>query len=138
MAVPAITSYVSTTLSTISLPPCSVMEVSQEDSVEEFTSPSRLSQFIYYSAFLGKNYKIEVPSLTETQLGTLRTFWETHKGRVIPFKWINPVDDVTYYVRFSSSNLTFERIAKYNWSCSFTLSQAHPLEVTEPDSSSGG
>ena len=132
MAVPAITSYVSTSLQTISLPHHSVMEVYQEDAVEEFTSPSRLSQYLYYDAFLGKTFNIQIPVLNATEVETLRSFWMLKEGRAIPFKWLNYVDNTIYYVRFASSKLTFEAIAPGYWSCSFSLTQAHPLEVTEP------
>ncbi len=133
MAIPAITQYLSTSLSTISLPAHSVVEVSQEDSVEEFTSPSRLSQFLYYDAFLEKRFSIQIPAMTSTEVTTLQSHWVTVKGRAIPFKWANPADSTTYYVRFDSSKLTFEQIAPAYWSCSFVLRQAHTLEVTEPE-----
>lgn len=133
MAVPAITQYLSTSLSTISLPAHSVMEVSQEDSIEEFTSPSRLSQFLYYDAFLEKRFFLQIPALTAAQVTTLQAHWVAVKGRAIPFKWVNPADSTTYYVRFDSSKLTFEQIAPAYWSCSFVLRQAHTLEVTEPE-----
>jgi len=135
MAVPAITAYLSTSLPTISLPPHSVVEVSQDDSVEEFTSPSRLSQYLYYDAFLGRTFNIQVPALTANQVDTLRSFWVLRKGRTIPFKWLNPADNTIYYVRFAMASLTFEQITHYYWSCTLSLKQAHPLEITEPASS---
>ena len=129
MAVPAITKYPASTLAVISLPPHSVLEVSQQDTVDEFTSPARLSQFLYYSAFLEKRWNISVPALTSAQVTTLHTFWITQKGRAIPFKWTNYVDSTLYYVRFDMEALTFEAIAPGYWSCSLVLRQAHTLEV---------
>jgi hypothetical protein len=110
-----------------------VVEVTQEDSVEEFTSPSRLSQFLHYDAFLEKRFSIQVPALTSAQVTTLQTHWVAVQGRAIPFKWVNPADSTTYYVRFDSAKLAFEQIAPAYWSCSFVLRQAHTLEVTEPE-----
>lgn len=133
MAIPAITSYVSTSLTTISLPAHSVVEVGQEDAIEEFTSPSRLSQFLHYDAFLEKRFSIQIPALTAAQVTTLQSHWVTVQGRAIPFKWVNPADSTTYYVRFDSPRLTFKQIAPAYWSCSFVLRQAHTLEVTEPE-----
>ncbi len=133
MAVPAITKYPASTLAVISLPPHSVLEVSQQDTVDEFTSPARLSQFLHYDAFLEKRFAIQIPALTAAQVTTLQAHWVDVKGRAIPFKWANPADSATYYVRFDSSKLSFEQIAPAYWSCSFTLRQAHTLEVTEPE-----
>ena len=129
MAVPEITKYAASTLATLTLPAYSVMEVSQQDAVDEFTSPARLSQFLYYSAFLEKRWNISIPALTSAQVTSLHTFWTTQKGRAIPFKWTNYVDATLYYVRFDSKTLSFEAIAPGYWSCSFVLRQAHTLEV---------
>lgn len=129
MTVPAITKYLSTALNTISIPSHSVLDVSQEDIAEEFTSPSRLSQWLYVDAALLKTWSVTVPAVTDAEKATLQSFWEGQKGRVIPFIWTNYFDSQTYYVRFASSALRFEGIAHGYWSCSFQLSEAHPLEI---------
>ena len=129
MTVPAITKYNAAELATISIPSYSVLEVSQEDIAVEFTSPSRLSQWLYVDAFLGNLWSLTIHAMTGTEVTTMKTFWENHKGRVIPFKWVNPTDGSTYYVRFSSSSLLFQRVSKTHWSCSFLISEAHPLEI---------
>lgn len=129
MTVPAITKYLSTALNTISLPSHSVLDVSQEDCAEEFTSPSRLSQWLYVDAFLGNSWSLTIHAMTGTEVTALKTFWENHKGRVIPFKWVNPTDGTTYFVRFNSSSLLFQRVSKTHWSCSILISEAHPLEI---------
>ena len=129
MTVPAITKYQSTALNTISLPSHSVLDVSQEDCAEEFSSPSRLSQWLFVDAALIKTWSVTVPAVTDAEKSTLQSFWETQKGRVIPFIWVNQFDSATYYVRFASSALRFEGVAHGYWSVSFALSEAHPLEI---------
>ena len=122
MTVPAITKYNAAELATISIPSYSVLEVSQEDIAVEFTSPSRLSQWLYVDAFLGNSWSLTIHAMTGTEVTTMKTFWESHKGRVIPFKWVNPTDGSTYYVRFSSSSLLFQRVSKTHTGAAHFLS----------------
>ena len=129
MTVPVITKYNAAELATISLPSYSILEISLEDTAVEFTSPSRLSQWLYVDAFLENSWSLTIHAMTGTEVTTLKTFWENHKGRVIPFKWVNPTDGSTNYVRFSSSSLLFQRISKTHWSCSILISEVHPLEI---------
>lgn len=129
MAVPQITAYPEASLKTISLPPHSVLEVSQEDAVVEFQSLARLKQYVYYDAFLERRYTIQVPALTSSEVSTLKTFWSNRKGRVEPFKWKNPSDNTTYFVRFAMQSLTFEQITHTHWRCELMFTEAHPLEI---------
>lgn len=136
MAIPQITAYLESTLSTISLPPHSVMEVSQEDAAIEFKSLARLFQYVYYDAFFERRFNIQVPALTSSEVATLQTFWTNRKGRVEPFKWVSPVNDTIYFVRFAMESLTFTQLTHTHWSCALMFSEAHPLEI-ELDSSGG-
>ena len=129
MTIPTIAKYAEASLNTISLPPHSVGETSQEDCAIEFTSPSRLSQWLYVDAELLRTWSVVVPFVTEAEKATLHTFWTTQKGRVIPFKWVNYFDNTTYFVRFASGTMRFENVAHGYYSSSFTLSEAHPLEI---------
>ena len=133
MTVPAITKYASSALTTISLPPHSTPNEALEDNAIEFSSPSNLSQWLYIDAFMGRLWSITVPCLTTTQKETLVTFWKARKGRVIPFKWVHPTTGITHYVRFSSTGLSFDRITGDFFTCSFTLSEAHTLEINIVD-----
>lgn len=133
MTVPAITKYASSALAVISLPPHSTPSESLEDNAVEFTSPAKLSQWLYVDAFIAKTWTITVPCLTDAQKATLITFWKARKGRVIPFKWTHVPSNTLHYVRFGGASLSFATITRGYWSCSFELVEAHTLEINIVD-----
>jgi len=127
--------YKSTELATLVLPPCTVEEISVSDNVIQFTSRSRLSQYLYYDGYFLRGWVVTVPHLTTAQKASLETFWRARNGRVVPFKWYDTSSSEGVFVRFIMEKLAFRPIFLGHWSCTFELQEAHPLEIDNEESS---
>ena len=50
-------------------------------------------------------FSLEFLSISEDDRDTIHNFFITHKGRYGTFSWVNPLDSITYNVRFATDNL---------------------------------
>lgn len=105
------------------------------DNVTQFTSRSRLSQFLYYDGYFLRSWVITVPHLTTAQKVSLETFWRARNGRVEPFKWYDTSSDEGVFVRFIMEKLAFRPLILGHWNTTFELQEAHPLEIENEESS---
>lgn len=73
-------------------------ESGKEKRRKRWLTPKR----IFSLSFVGKN---------ETDIDAIWDFYQARNGRYDPFSFVNPIDGVTYTVRFAEDNLTRELIA---------------------------
>lgn len=60
-----------------------------------------------------RRWRLRFFNRTQTELDTIRDFFIAKKGAFSHFTWVNPNDNVEYYVRFEKDSLTF-RYKQYN------------------------
>lgn len=61
--------------------------------------------------------------LTSTQLDTLLDFFDTKKGQLTTFSYIDPVHSVTYTVRFREPDLIFNKRSGNLWDADVLLQE---------------
>lgn len=131
MVQPALTRYNASELPTISLVPHSVREIQKERETTIFTSPSNVEQRLAFDQYSPKKWTIHIPAMTVAQLESFWTFWDGRNGEAKPFKWVNVLDDNTYYVRFATAKPKFTQVLPLRFSGSFVLCQVSDLEINE-------
>jgi phage-related protein len=106
-----------------------------KDHVIEFAADGGISQRVYATTQKLRAWAIVLPYLDETALAALLAFWEDREGRAKPFKWPNPEDGTTYFVRFGDQQISVTRLnsATKAWSAAFTLQQAHDAEINNDE-----
>lgn len=131
MATPTITKYLSSTLPVADWDYQSVTAINYKDSVTIFETKSQLVQYIVHDAPYLRVWSVTLHYIDTTARDALVSLWQDRQGRAKPFKWVNPDDGQTYYVHFADENLKLERLptATEGWRSTFTLIEAHPLEI---------
>jgi hypothetical protein len=146
---PQIRQYNSEDLLILNIPPYTVQSQDRPSNVISFSSDSLLPQYAYRDSYLRKTWSVTIPFLTNNQRDELDYFYVFVHGTVVPFKWWNLADHnvqpqkapdyaypvlkdpgVLYFVRFSMDTLHFDRVFKDAWSSTISLTEAHPLEIS--------
>lgn len=68
-----------------------------------------------------KTFDVNFKFLTPTDKSTLQTFFNTYNGE--SFDWTNPLDSVTYLVRFAEDMLVFKNQGADRFSLSLKLQE---------------
>lgn len=127
--------YLASALPTANWSNQSVISIQQSDHVTVFTSPDGLTQRVYSTAQPLKQWSVVLHYLDATALAALWALWEDREGRAKPFKWTNPDDGQTYFVRFGSKTLSVTRLNTPTkaWSATFELVQVPDAEINNDE-----
>lgn len=127
--------YLASTLPIANWSNQSVVSTQQSDHVTIFTSPGGLAQRVYRTAQPLKQWSVVLHYLDESELAALWSLWEDREGRAKPFRWTNPDDGQTYFVRFGSSTLAVARLNTPTkaWSATFELVQVPDAEINNDE-----
>ena len=68
-----------------------------------------------------RSWKLQFLDRTQAETDVIRNFFISKKGAFTHFTWINPIDNVEYYVRFQSNslNIQFKAYDVYDIECVF-------------------
>ncbi len=131
MATPQLTKYAASTLPSLNdvLPLFSARVQKNNRNQSRFESRSGLVQTAEASQYTRKRWTVVGYLLTNTAKDSFEAFVEGRHGICIPFKWTDDTKETLHYVRFSESEIAFQRIKGPAWEVEFDIETAHPLEI---------
>lgn len=103
-----------------------------EDAIAAF--PSTMEQRLSHQTQAIYLHELGLANLTDDQAIDLIDFFNSHNGRMIPFKWTDPTGTLVY-VRFNQKSLPMQKRLPNNWSLSGSLSlrEVHASEIIIDD-----
>lgn len=70
-----------------------------------------------------RKFRLVYKNRPSSDFSTIKSLFETKKGRYTAFTWTNPNDSVEYTVRFDSDEITFENVTYGIYNFEFTLKE---------------
>jgi phage-related protein len=87
--------------------------------VSEFENGAEQRRSLYENPV--RSWRIKFENRTKTTYDTVKSFFETKRGRYASFTWTNPADNTEYTVRFAEDEIALIRRFANIYSFEFTF-----------------